>query len=154
MKAKLLIVTDLGLLKAYQVELPRKGSPQMKLVEELVLEPAHQHVAEQITDSAGRRAATASGTGGGTMADSHNLHLETRRRLIRELAHSVSTLAASHPDGCWLAAAREILHPIVAALPQALRGRIERQVPRDLTKLAPREVLSHFLPAAEAPASQ
>lgn len=148
MKAKLLIVTDLGLLKAYRLELRDEGSPRMVLMEELVFESAHQHLTDQFTDNAGRRAATAQNTGGGTVADTHNLQLETRRRLVKRLAQKVESLAGQHLDGCWLAAAKEILKPILDHLPQSIRGRIEMQVPRDLTKLEPKEVLGHFMAAS------
>ena len=154
MKEKLLIVTDLGLLKAYKLEIRKEGSPRMILVNQLVLESAHQHLTDQITDSAGRRAATAGNTGGGTMADSHNLELETKRRLIKKLAQKIESLALASADGCWLAAAKEIMRPILEALPSTARARIEMQVPRDLAKLDPKEVLEHFMAASTLPVGQ
>ena len=152
MKTKLLIVTDLGLLKAYKLELHNEGSPRMILQEEIVLEPANQHLADRVTDSAGRRAATAANTGGGTLADSHNLELEIKRRLIKKLARKVETLAAHGPDGCWLAASKDLLHPILEALSKPIRDRIEIHLPRDLAKLQPKEVLGHFMAATKLPA--
>ncbi|MCL5097504.1 MAG: host attachment protein [Candidatus Omnitrophica bacterium] len=146
MKAKLVIVSDLGLLKAFQLELRNEGSHRMKLLEELVLEPAHQHLTEQITDSAGRRAAPAGNMGAGTMADDHNLQLEIRRRLIKALARKIEAIAQAHPlDSLWLAVNKEIFRPISEMLPPAVLARIERQVPCDLTKLEPQDVLGHFL---------
>ncbi len=86
------------------------------------------------------------------MADRHNLDLEVRRRLIKKLARKIEEIVAGHGEnGWWLAAHKEIIHPILEALPQPLRARAETQVPRDLTKLEPKDILGHFLAArAEA----
>ncbi len=146
MKTKLLIVTDLGLLKAFKLELRDSGSPHLTLLEEHILEPAQQHWGEQITDSAGRRAAPAGNMGGATMADAHNLELETKRRLTRQIAQRIETLAAANAtEPCWLAAHKEILRPVIESLSNRVQGRIEKKVPSDLTKLEPRQVLDHFL---------
>jgi hypothetical protein len=150
MKARLLIVTDLGLLKAYRLEPREEGSPRLTLIEQFVLEPAHQRLTQQLTDSAGRRAAPPGNMGGGTMADSHNLLLENRRRLIRQLAQKIETLANSNSsDGFWLAAQKEILHPLVDSLTRGVRDRIEKSLPEDLTKLEPKQMLGHFLRVTE-----
>jgi hypothetical protein len=148
MNAKLLIVTDLGLLKAYKLDTPDEGSPRLTLLEQLVLEPAHQHLAAQITDNAGRRAAPAGKMGGGTMADGHNLELENERRLIKKIARKIEDLAGSNArETCWLAASKDILRPLLDALPSQVCSRFEKQVPQDLTKLEPKQVLGHFLAA-------
>jgi hypothetical protein len=146
MKDRLLIVADLGMLKAYRLEFRNEGSPRMTQIEQLVLEAGQQHTTQQITDSAGRRAAPAGRMGGGTMADAHNLELETKRRGVRLIAQKIEDLLGSvAANGCWLAAQKEILRPVVDSIPQSLRPRIELQVPRDLTKLESRQVLEHFL---------
>jgi hypothetical protein len=151
MNARLLIVTDLGLLQAYRLELREESSPRITLMERFVFEPAHLHMTERITDSAGRRARPAGKMGGGTMADTHNLKLETRRRLVRQIAQTIDDLANAHgPDGFWLAAQREILRPVLELLSHRARNRIEKKVPRDLTKLRPKEVLAYFLPKPKA----
>jgi hypothetical protein len=148
MKARLLMVTDLGLLKAFRFEEHQGESPRLIPIEQMNFEPAHQHLTEQITDSAGRRASQAGARGGGTMADRHNLELEVRRRLIKKIALRIEEIVSGHgADGWWLAAQKEIMHPILEALPQGLRARAETQVPRNLTKLEPREILNHFLAA-------
>ena len=152
MKARLLIVTDLGLLKAFQFDPREEGSPRISLREQLVFEPAHQHLTDRITDSAGRRATPGGAMGGGTMSDGHNLELETKRRLIKEIVKKIQALISTPGSpNCWLAAQKEILRPILEALPPSVRARIEKQVPLDLTKLEPKQVLEHFLSAASQP---
>jgi hypothetical protein len=148
MNAKLLMVADLGLLKAFRMEQYETGSPRLVPIEQLSLEPAHLHLTDRITDSAGRRATHPGSRGGGTMADRHNLELEVRRRLVKQIARKIEEIVGGEgADGWWLAANKEILRPILEALPQSLRARAETQVPRDLTKLEPKEILNHFLAA-------
>jgi hypothetical protein len=148
MKARLLMVADLGLLKAFRLEQPEAGSPRLIPLQQMSLESAHQHLADQLTDSAGRRATHPGNRGGGTMADRHNLDLEVKRRLIKQIARKIEEIANGEgTEGWWLAAHKEIIRPILEALPQALRARAETQVPRDLTKLEPKEILAHFLAA-------
>jgi hypothetical protein len=149
MKARLLVVTDLGLLKAYKVEPRAEGTPRISLLEQFVLEPAHQHLIDQITDSAGRRAAPGGNMGGGTLTDTHNLELENKRRLVRRLAQKIEALIDVHAlDGFWLAAPKEILRPIVELFRQETLLRIEKKLALDLTKLEPKQVLEHFLAPA------
>ncbi|MGC8989376.1 MAG: hypothetical protein ACP5MD_04570, partial [Verrucomicrobiia bacterium] len=55
---KLLIVTDLGLLRAYRRELTPMGTPRLELIEETRFEDAHVRVKDKVTDFAGRRGAS------------------------------------------------------------------------------------------------
>ncbi len=145
MKGRLLIVADLGLLKAYQLDRSPKGSPRMTLTKEVSLESAHQHLTEQITDSAGRRTAPGGKMGGGQMSDAHNLKLETKRRLVRALSRNVEELVRGDDvEVCWLAAHKEILKPLTLALTREARACIEKTLALDLTKLKPVEVLARF----------
>ncbi len=86
-------------------------------------------------------------TAGGAMSDGerHNIELETRRRLVRQLAQRLNALA-SRPDleRCFLAASREINHQLIEELDPQVRAKIEKNVPADLTKLERVEILRHF----------
>ena len=100
-----------------------------------------------VTDLAGRNTGSGQGRGGGPMADVHNLELEMKRRSLRQLVSHIETLAQANPgDGCWLAAPKEIMHQVLESLAPPVRGRIEKSVPRDLTKTEPKELLEYFLP--------
>jgi len=145
MNPKLLIVTDLGLLKAYKVEQTPEGTPRLERLEEVVLEEAHHRLVEQLPDMAGRHVAPTQIKWGAPVADDHNLKLEIKRRLIRHIArHIQRLLQRDHFDGIWLAAHKEIDHEIVEELPPAIRARIEKNLPRDLVKAEPRELLERF----------
>ena len=146
MKSKLLILADLGLLKAYKIDLTRKGTPRLEPLEEVLLEEAHQRVVDRVTDLAGRHVAPTQKSWGAPIADDHNLRLETKRRLIKKIAGHVERLIQRHAgEGCWLAAHKEINHQILEEVPQAIRARIEKNLQRDLVKAEQEELLEHFL---------
>jgi hypothetical protein len=147
MKNKLLIVTDLGLLKAYRLDAAPKGIPRLELLEEVVLEDAHHRLVEKVTDLAGRHVAPTQKSWGTPIADDHNLKLETKRRLIKQIAGHIKRLVeANDHDGCWLAAHKEINHLILDELTPAVRKSIETNLARDLVKAGKDELLEYFAP--------
>jgi hypothetical protein len=153
MKPKLIIVTDLGLLKAYRLDATPKGTPRLELLEELILEDAHHRLVEKVSDLAGRHVSPTAKHWGTPVADDHNLRLEARRRLARQIAKHIQRLVnASDAETCCLAAHKEINHLIIAALPKAVRARIQTNLARDLVKTTPKALLKIFLPMAIAQA--
>ncbi len=146
MQNKLLVVTDLGRLKAYRVELSPKHPPRLELLEEVVFEESRQHLRDLVTDLAGRHVSPTQKNWGAPVGDDHNLKLEITRRLIRRIVKHIEKLIQSNGhDGCWLAAHKEIDHQILEELPDAIRHRIEKNLPRDLTKADPKELVERFL---------
>src|SRR5689334_21738586 len=87
----LVIITDLGALKAYRFEESPKGTPRLEMLVEIAFLAPHQRVREMVTDLAGRRGAPAA-AGSAPLADAHNLKLETDRRLVREIAKEIERL--------------------------------------------------------------
>jgi Protein required for attachment to host cells len=82
------------------------------------------------------------------LADDHNLKLESKRRLIRQIADHIERLIQRNDfDGCWLAAHKEINHQILKELSLAIRERIKKNLPLDLTKVGQKELLDQFLNA-------
>jgi hypothetical protein len=99
-----------------------------------------------VTDLAGRRAAPTQKKWGAPVSDDHNLNLESRRRLIRQIASHIERLIQrSDFQTCWLAAPKEITHQILDELPQPVRNHIRRVIPCDLTKVTPKELIDQFL---------
>jgi hypothetical protein len=149
MKDKLIIVVDLGLLRAYRIDLTSQRTPRLEQLEELVLEEAHRRLINQVSDLAGRHSATAQKGRSAPMSDDHNLKLESKRRLIRKIAGRVTELIQQNAkNGCWFAAPKEINLQILSELTPAIRKRIQQTVPCDFTKLSPTEVLARFLDRA------
>jgi Protein required for attachment to host cells len=148
MKNKLIIVADLGLLKVYRLTFTPEQTPRLEQLEELVLEDAHSRVVDKVTDLAGRHISPTQKNWSAPLADDHNLKLESKRRLIRQLADHIERLIQRNDfDGCWLAAHKEINHQILNELPVAIRERIKKNLPLDLTKVGQKEVLDQFLNA-------
>jgi hypothetical protein len=50
MKSKLLIVADLGLVKAYKLDFTLNHTPRLEQLEEVVLEEARGRVLDKVTD--------------------------------------------------------------------------------------------------------
>lgn len=148
MKPTLLIVTDLGLFKAYRLETTPRGTPHLTELATIRLEEAHRRLVDSLTDLAGQRGKPTQKQWGAPTADDHNLRTEIKRRLVRKIARHVQHLA-QHADGdpVWLVAHREISHAIVNELPLATQRRVERVIPVDLVK-APKAKLLKTLEEA------
>ena len=147
MNAKLLIAADLGLLKAYTLDSTLEGSPHLEVVEVVALALAHHRLVDEVTDRAGRRANPSNRCWAAPLADDHHIQLETRRRLVKELAGHIQRLARNHPErGLLLAAEKEINRAILEALPAAARRRIETNLARNLVKAEKADLVEWFAP--------
>ena len=148
MKSKLLIVADLGLVKAYKLDFTPNHTPRLEQLEEIVLEAAHSLLLDKVTDEAVRHSWPTQKNGGAPLADDHNFKLELRRRLICQISDHIRRLIErSGCDVCWLAAHKEINQKILEELPPAVCHLIKKNLPRDLTKVGQKELLDQFLNA-------
>lgn len=148
MRTNLIIVADLGLLRAYRVvQGVNDRQPHLELLDELCPPSAHQKLAEQVTDQSGR---FTKGRGPGDVlgdlpaGEQHNLELEQRRRLTTLLADRIAALLAQDGVSCSLAVSAPIHHQLLEQLPAPARTRIERTVALDLTKEPPGALLERF----------
>jgi hypothetical protein len=142
---RLVVLTDLGHFKAARLETTLRGTPRLEWLEDVRLESYPNRVVDKVTDLAGRHAAPGNKHWGAPMADAHNLKLETRRRLVKDIARRIARLMRAHPDmPLWLAAPSEINHLILDELPGTLRVRVEASLARDLTRAGQRDVLAAF----------
>ncbi|HEV3099244.1 MAG TPA: hypothetical protein VGY75_05985 [Candidatus Udaeobacter sp.] len=92
MKSKLLIVADLGLVKAYKLDFTPNHTPRLEQLEEIELEEAHSRLLGKLTDEAGRHSSPAQKNWGAPLADDHNFKLEFKRRLIRQISDHIRRL--------------------------------------------------------------
>ncbi len=149
MKNTLVIIIDLGCLKAYKLENGELNrAPRLELIEHYTNNQAKEHLVERVSDSSGRfgRGGIKSNSAGG-MGDGerHNIQLEQRKRLVRELARRLNTLAKPREiERCLLAASREINHQLMEELDPAVRAKIEKNLSADLTKIETALLLNHF----------
>jgi hypothetical protein len=148
MKNTLVVVTDLGCLKAYRLENHPNKSLRLELVEEFNNAEAHGKLGEKVTDLSGRfprRTGVQHTTGAMSDGERHNIELESRKRLVRQLAQRLNGLVrGKEVERCLLAASREINHQLLEELEPQVRAKIEKNVPVDLTKLERAEILRHF----------
>jgi hypothetical protein len=149
MKNTLVVVADLSCFRAFRLEnhQPNK-SPRLELVEEFTNAGAHGKLGDMVTDLAGRfprRTSAPSATGAMSDGERHNIELESRKRLVRQLAQRLNVLVRGEDvERCLLAASREINHQLLEELEPQVRAKIEKNVPADLTKLERAEILRHF----------
>lgn len=147
MKNTLVVVTDLGCLKAYRLDrTPVQHTPRLELIDHFDNDGAHAKLTEVTSDSSGRfpRGQAHVGTGM-SHGERHNIELEQRRRLVRQLADRLSkVLRETGAEDCYLAASREIHNPLLEELDPVTRAMIVRSVHADLTKLDKSELLAHF----------
>ncbi|MCU0771989.1 MAG: host attachment protein [Verrucomicrobia bacterium] len=147
MKNTLVVVADLGCLKAYRLDTtPVQHTPRLELLEEFSSNGGTPKPSEVNTDSSGRfPRGGAHPAGGMSDGERHNLALEQRRRLVRKLAGRLSQLLhETGAEDCYLAASREIHNHLIEELEPALRARIVRSVHADLTRVDKAELLAHF----------
>lgn len=145
MKNTVLVVADLGVFKAYQVQRTHMNTPRLELLDEFVLGNGHGRFQDQVTDQAGRYHAPAGGKWSAPYGERHNIDLEQRRRLVKQLSDQLEGLLRKPGvETCFLAASKEINHQIVESLDGQLRAKIEKNLPADFTKLEKAELLERF----------
>lgn len=153
MNKTLIIVADLGLLRAYrQTQNEADRQPHLELIEELKLESAHQKLSDQLTDQAGRfpRGGGAANISGDFSAgESLNSEAEQSRRLIGQLAEKINALlAADDVTRCSLAVNGAIHKQLLEALDPKARAKIVQALASNLTKSDPQALTGHFARAA------
>jgi protein required for attachment to host cells len=149
MKNTLVVVTDLGCLKAYRLENNHPNrSLHLELVEEFNNAEAHGKLGDKVSDLSGRfprRTGAQHTTGAMSDGERHNIELESRKRLVRQLAQRLNGLVGTNEiERCLLAASREINHQLLEELEPLVRAKIEKNIPVDLTKVDRAEILGHF----------
>lgn len=149
MKNTLLVVADLGGFKAFKLENhnPIQRSPRLEFVEEFKNADAHGRLIDRVSDLSGRFPRGTGLKAGGAMSDGerHNIELETRKRLVRQLAQRLNALARDEKiERCFLAASREINHPLIEALEPTVRAKVAKNVPADLMKVERADILRYF----------
>jgi hypothetical protein len=145
MKSTLVVVADLSRYKAYRVDAGNHHNhPRLELLEHYDSPEAHGKLVDKVSDMSGQ---FPRGTTAGAMSDGerHNIELESRKRLVRQLAQRLNSLARNDDyERCFLAASREINNLLVGELDPKVRAKIQKNVPSDLTKIEKSELLAYF----------
>ena len=146
MKNTLVIVTDLGLFKAYRLEhTDIQHTPRLELIEELESVDAHGKLIDKVTDQAGRWRVPM-GRMGMSYGERQKIELEMQRRLVKQLAGHINSAAREqNADEIYLSANKDTHRQLLEELGVDVRARIVRMVPLDLTKANKAELLGHFV---------
>ena len=149
MKNTLVVVMDLGCFKAYRLDNNQLNqTPRLELVVEFNSADAHVKLVDRVSDLSGRfprSGGLANARGAMSDGERHNIELESRKRLVRQLAQRLEALLRGKDvERCLLAASREINHQLLEELGPQARAKIEKNLPVDLTKLDPAEIIGHF----------
>jgi hypothetical protein len=144
MTDKLIVVADLGRVKAYRVTRDDMSPTQrLELVDDVELTDAHGRLVDKLTDKAGRFPGNSTGPGGMSIGENHNLQVETEKRLLKQVAERISNLAKN--ERVWyLAAVKEINPRVVESLDPTVRATMAKNVSADLIKIPKENILSHF----------
>ncbi len=149
MGKNLLIVTDLGTFKAYELQHTKSlGTPRLELLETFSPPEMDHRYANTVTTRAGRSAkgnVNLQSQGNNSDGESHNMETEKRRRGIKSITERLNHwLGGSEFNRCFLAAPEEINGQILEGLQPSTRNKIQQNLPRDLTRLPAAEILNHF----------
>jgi hypothetical protein len=148
MKNTLVVVADLGRLKAFRLEnSDETRSPRLELLEEFRNLAANGKLVDKVTDLSGRFTRGGARSAENAMSDGerHNMELEMRKRLVRQMAEHFNSLARGRDvERCFMAASREINNQLLDELEPRVRAKIEKIVPSDLTKVERAELMSYF----------
>ena len=101
-------------------------------------------MADKLSDLAGRYRAQV-GKGSTSIGERHNIKLEERKRLIKQLAKRLNVLMGDGDvDSCYLAASKGIDQQILGALSPTAQAKIKRNLPVDLIKTTKAKLLDYF----------
>jgi hypothetical protein len=142
---KLVVVADLGRIKAYRLEeKPEFSRPRLTLVQERETEITH-HLSDDLTDQFGRFAKVPTTLGARSDGEEHNLELERRHRAVKTLGHWLSQLIKQEKPEVWyFAADSRINQPLLDAMEPAARNKIQMNVSANLSNLGPDELFRQF----------
>jgi len=156
MKPTLVVVADLGNFKAYHWDGNELHStPRLELVDAFeTVDARSKRIRNSMTVLEGRSANGGSNpkmAGAGSDGEQHNMHLEKRRRLVRQMAEGLTALLKPKAvERCFFAAPQEINQQIVDNIAPEVRQKIEKNLSLDLTNLDKSALIDHFFNRAEA----
>jgi len=156
----LIVVADLGELKAYRVDeeivISPKDEAQVShkhnkgtLIEALRAElvtavdfvEAHRKISEEVTDKEGNY----KGAFGSASGEPHNLELEIENRLLKEIAEALMRVVRDESPKAWhLAFPAEHKKALMDRIDPDVSTKLGTLIPEDLVKLKPEDLLKRF----------
>jgi hypothetical protein len=156
LEGSIIVVADLGELKAYRVvkstgidphetmqvsHVNRMEGEKNRLNVELLCDleyvDPHTHISDDMSDKPGRFDVS---TG-----DPHNMKLEKERRGLKQIAGDINDLIAKETPESWcLAFPKETNQQLSELLDPPVKQKLAKNLPSDLTKVHRDQLLSHF----------
>jgi len=168
-KGSIIVVGDLGELKAYRVSefigtdrhesaevshIQHHGTEKEATVLELVSHidylESHGKSADHLSDQAGRFGASAgeahdAALSGRSIGEEHNRDTERERRTLKAISEDIKAIIEKESPRSWyLAFPKDKHNKLGEMLSEGIRKTLRKSVPSDLTKMKPSELLSHF----------
>jgi hypothetical protein len=148
MTRKLVVVMDLGRVKAFRWEESSEFSnPRLVLLEDSAT-GADERLFEKVTDQAGqfsKGALSFAAVSDMSNGERHNLELEERRRSIKDTAELIpQILERENLQEWYLAAGSEINQMVMDTLDANTRQKMSRNVTANLTRLSTTEIINQF----------
>ncbi|WP_457602535.1 host attachment protein [Nitratifractor sp.] len=157
----LIIVGDMGELKAYHVEEELVIDPKddahtshkhnkgtlidalrMKLVTAVDFVEAHRKLSEELSDKVGRKKAP---HGAGESGEPHNIRLEIEHRLLKEIADEVMRIVRNvNPKRWHLAFPSEHNKELLERIDPDVKEKLGKNLSEDLVKLSEEKILKKF----------
>ena len=143
--SKIVIVVDLGHLKAYNITTTVTGD-KIDLIESYDSVEAHGKFSEKFSDANGKFGQGGGKNGAATgNSESHNTKLEIEKRAIKLLARDISAIITSQKCRKWyLAASKKINSQVLENLAPEVKECLDKNITSDLTKIPKSEILKHF----------
>lgn len=144
-KTKLVIVADLGRMRAYRMEAnPRFSRPRMTLIVDKESNIT-QRISNEVTDQFGRFRKEPAVPGAQSDGEEHNLGLQRRQRAIRALAGDIEQLIQREGvEACYFAAESRFNKSILAEMDGTTRAKIQKNVCANLSKADPEELVERL----------
>jgi hypothetical protein len=156
LEGSIIIVADLGELKAYRVARTtgidphetmqvshvnrmegEKSALNLEMLCDIEYVDPHTHISDEMSDKPGRFDVS---TG-----DPHNMKLEKERRGLKQIADDINALIAKEAPASWcLAFPKETNHQLSGMLDAPVQQKLAKNLSADLTKVHSDQLLSHF----------
>ena len=144
---KIVFVADLGHFKAYTFTKTPQGTGKLDLIDSFDSMEAHGKFSDKVTDAAGKfgesvgKNSSVQGSG-----EAHNINTENEKRLVKNIAKSISKIVTERNCSSWLLAAEKTINgQIVEYLDPAVRAKLEKNIAANLTKADKTEIVNRFM---------
>ncbi len=142
---EIVILADLGHFCAYTLSRTPLGTGKLDLIECFDSVDAHTRYSDKVSDRAGKFGQARGKNWSKGYGEPHGTQIEEEKRLIKNIARSITTLLQKTNCRHWyFAAQKSINQQIVNNLDSAVLAGLKKNIAADLTKADKAEILDRF----------